>query len=145
MVRTHCVHSGTAGSPQKQVMTVAYWLVTLVQCGSSVRQWYACGTLVSHIYVHLCTGTVYHWYSGDPQSLLPSLLVIPWSHRSPTTSFTHFPLSWGSTVTDQHRGTLHRKKLSCFDIALILTLLSLSWTIMEFFHIFTHITNQKFY
>ena len=63
MVRTQCVHSGTAGSPQKQVMTVAYWLVTLVQCGSSVRQWYACGTLVSHIYVHLCTGTPVHWYT----------------------------------------------------------------------------------
>ena len=42
-------------------------------------------------------------------------------------------------------GNTSLKILSCFDIALILTLLSLSWTIMEPFHIFTHITNQKLY
>ena len=144
MVRTHCVHSGTAGSPQKQVMTVAYWLVTLVQCGSSVRQWYACGTLVSHI----CTPV--DWYSVP---------LVQWGSPVPVALLARHPLE-SSLADDQfyslpfilgihcHRptpGNSSLKRLSCFDIALILTLLSLSWTIMEPFHIFTHITNQKFY
>ena len=122
---THCVHSGTAGSPQKQVMTVAYWLVTLVQCGFPVRQWYACGTLVSHI----CTPV--HWYSVP---------VVQWGSPVPVALLARHPLE-SSLADDQiyslpynlgihcHRptpGNASQKILSCFDIALILTLLSLS-------------------
>ena len=117
MVRTQCVHSGTAGSPQKQVMTVAYWLVTLVQCGSSVRQWYACGTLVSHI----CTPV--HWYSVP---------LVQWGSPVPVALLARHPLE-SSLADDQFYslpfilgihchwptpGNTSLKILSGFDIAL---------------------------